>query len=134
MDTIIIFGDEQRLEEKIALYDRQLSKLTPKYNTIKQEYLDFNNPNLSKSPQYYLNEIAKELRGENSWSDREANIKGIGRRANVTLETYKEFIRLRPKDSRDDLILKFNEKLKLNNSIKDKKKSYHHRNYTSNFT
>lgn len=121
LDTIIIFGDAQRLEEKIALYDRQLSTLTPKYNTIKQKDLDFNNPDSSKSPQYHLNEIAKKLRGENSWSDREANIKGIGRRSNVNLETYKEFIELRPKDSRDDLILKFNEKLKLNNSIKDKK-------------
>lgn len=113
LGSIVMLGEQADLTKQIELAttDVETAKniVTNKENALK-EYQTVDNP---KAPQFYIERMKNNLsRGIDCWADRERRVKEQRRNSSVNNDTYRKFITLSPKKSRDELIIEFNEKMK----------------------
>lgn len=113
LDTIIMLGEAADLAGKIeqAEKDRDSARTVYEMKEVAlKEYMDDNN---SKSPANYLSKIGKVLRGDDAWAGRNRRICGARQNTQVKEDTYKKFIDLTPPKTRSDLIVEFNEQMRV---------------------
>lgn len=113
LDTIVMLGSQVDLDEKIKELEENISvkqKELDDNKAILDEYNDFRNP---KAPDYYIKQMENALRGDDNWAGRDKKINASARiNTRVDAETYRKFINLKPKMTRDTLIISFNSLLK----------------------
>ena len=118
LNTIVMIGQQINLEEKITAKINELQKLKESLSEQQSTIDKYDDAANSKSPAYWQNQINEALRGTDNWAGRNKKIKlGEGSNSKVNNATYKQFIDLHPKESRDTLIIEFNDKLKDLNKI-----------------
>lgn len=107
LDTIVMLGEQADLTEQI---DRAKSECKnaeadfTKQQGIYNEYLDRSNV---KSPKYYIEKLRTALQGDKNWAGRDKQIRNGRQNSPVRDDTYKQFLRLKPTKSRDELIIDF---------------------------
>lgn len=131
LNAIVVMGEEKSIDDKIK-------ELMPKYEKIKleyeqqsnkcEEYLDSGN---NCSPLFYEKEMVKKLQGDKNWAGRDARIRSNKRNSSVNLQTYKKFIGLNTKKTRDELIIEYNQLEKEFESAKNGSKLITKQVYTS---
>ena len=112
LGSIVMLGDQADLTVQIEQANVELEKaeslVKTTYATLK-EYQTNTNP---KSPKFYINKIRKVLQNADGWARRDSKARGLRQNSRVNDETYKSFIKLTPKISKDELIIAFDTKLK----------------------
>lgn len=119
LDTIVMLGSQVDLDERIKELEENISvkrKELDDNKAILDEYNDFRNP---KAPDYYIKQMENALRGDDNWAARDKKINASARiNTRVDAETYRNFINLKPKMTRDKLIISFNNLL---NNLEERK-------------
>lgn len=118
LDTIVMLGEAADLTEKIEKAKKNRDKAKNDYTIqdgLYKEYLDYNNP---KSPKYYLFKLGNALRGDDCWAGRDKLIKEARQNTQVRDDTYKQFVELKPKKNKSELIIDFEEQMKALNNAK----------------
>lgn len=109
LDTIVMLGSQVELDARIKELEENISikrKELDDNKAILDEYNDFRNP---KAPDYYIKQMENALRGDDNWAGRDKKINASARiNTRVDAETYRKFINLKPKMTRDTLIISFN--------------------------
>ena len=115
LDSIVMLGEQVGLAELIATATVELQAAEADRDQKKTAADVYKNIASDKSPKYYIEKMKSALRGEHSWAERDKRIKGHATNSPVSDDTYKEFIRLSPAKTRDELVVDYNsewEKLK----------------------
>ena len=112
LDTIIMLGEQVDLAEKLKQAENEKDKASDEYE--KQEIIveKFNDKTDVSSPKFYLDEIQNKLKGDDNWAGRDKDIKGSRQNTRVTEETYHQFKKLKPKESKSELLINFNYTMK----------------------
>lgn len=112
LNTIVMLGSQLELDKQIEELEKKLNEKKDKLDSL-QVILDrYNDDTDYKSPKYYLNKMEKKLKGDANWAGRDKLIKNIRINTSVRFDTYRKFISLKPKKSRDDLLVLFQYKYK----------------------
>ena len=111
LGSIVMLGEQADLTQQIESATSELSQAKESLDNNKKIFSEYNDPKNPKCPQFYLIKIYGVLHNS-GWSERDSKIKGHKTRTRVNDETYKTFIHLKPKKSRDELVIAFKEKLK----------------------
>ncbi|WP_026667815.1 hypothetical protein [Butyrivibrio sp. AE2005] len=105
-------GAVKEVDDKIKkiqpTYEKSLAKAQAQQEVL-DKYLDSCN---NLCPEYYINEMQKVLKGENSWASRDASIHEKKTNSQVRRDTYTQFIGLHPTKSRDELIVVYDATMK----------------------
>lgn len=111
MDTIVMLGEAADLTKKIekAQEIRQKTEIIyESHNKKLNEYLDSTNV---QSPKFYLNKMSDALRGDDNWAGRDRKIRGSRYNTPVREDTYKQFLGLKPVETKSRLLVQFEERL-----------------------
>lgn len=113
LNTIVMLGQQVDLAAQIQQAESELNIAKQEYENqqtlILNEYENRNNP---KSPKYYIDQMRYALQGDDNWAGRDKIVKEGRHNTGVKDETYKQFLTLSPVESRDNLVILFNEQLK----------------------
>ena len=113
LNTIVMLGEYADLASQIQQAVTELVNAQHEYETLSENFeRDYNNRLSVKAPNYYIDKIKLALQGDDNWAGRERLIKGGRNNASVREDTYKQFLSLKPTESRDSLVVLFNEKMK----------------------
>ena len=112
LDTIIMVGHQVKLEDEIK--DKKIKLEKVKNELVqKQEILSkIENSECKESPAYYIKKIRSSLQGNSSWAERDKIVKGNRQNTRVNDETYKKFVKFSAKETRDQLVVEFDNTLK----------------------
>lgn len=111
MDTIVMLGEAADLTKKIEMAEevkKRIESICERHNRKLNEFNDVNN---IKSHFYYLNKLSEVLRGNDNWAGRDRRIKGTKVNTQVKTDTYKQFVGIKPSESRSQLLVKFEERM-----------------------
>ena len=112
LNAIVVMGTVKDVDDKIKkiqpVYDKSLSEAQAQQEVL-NKYLDSGN---DLCPEYYINEMQKALKGDNSWASRDAKIHEKKTNSQVKRDTYTQFIDLQPTKSRDELVLAYDATMK----------------------
>ncbi|MBV0922362.1 AAA family ATPase [Limosilactobacillus reuteri] len=110
LNTIVILGAQNDVDKQInQIENEDLNPVDAKIKTLGNEKLKYEDSSNIDSPEYYLEQMIKKLQGDENWAGRQRIIKDNKRNENVYKITYKDFINLSPKVSRDKLIEEFHD-------------------------
>lgn len=112
LDTIIMVGHQVKLEDEIKDKKNKLEKMENDLVQKKEILSKIENSECKESPSYYLKKMRSALQGNSSWAGRDKTIKGNRQNTKVSDDTYKQFIELSTKKTRDQLVIEFDNKLK----------------------
>lgn len=118
LETIVMFGEQADLEEKIEKLNQQISKKRTQFKIQSNKCKDFDDSTKVVSPQYHWNKIKKSLRGDKNWAGRDGSISGNRINSSVNKGVIDSIIAIEPKLS----------KLELERKFEDKKAEYNHIN------
>ncbi len=114
LDTIIMFGSQVGLDDKIAVAQTEYDRAEQVRKQIEDNYKQYTEPTLITAPQYYINKMNLALSGDDHWAGRFRTIDSSRRRnASVNDNTYKEIVRNKPTKSLDEIIHEYDEKISL---------------------
>jgi len=112
LNAIVVMGAVKDVDDEIKkiqpTYKKCLAEAQAQQEVL-NKYLDAEN---DFCPEYYINEMQKVLKGDNSWASRDAKIRNNKTNSKVRRNTYSQFIRLLPTKSRDELILVYDAMMK----------------------
>lgn len=112
LNAIVVMGAVKDVDDEIKkiqpTYEKCLAEAQAQQEVL-NKYLDAEN---DFCPEYYINEMQKVLKGDNSWASRDAKIRNNKTNSKVRRNTYSQFIRLLPTKSRDELILVYDAMMK----------------------
>ncbi|WP_265333762.1 AAA family ATPase [Holdemanella biformis] len=111
LDTIIMVGHQVKLEDEIKGTKITLDKIKNELAQKKEIISKIENPECLESPLYYIKKMRSALQGNSSWAGRDKTIKGNRQNTKVSDDTYKQFIELSTKETRDQLVIEFNDML-----------------------
>lgn len=83
MNTIVMFGQQIELEDKLKEYNDELLILREDYKKEKDLQTKYENEKNTISPKYHINVINDFLKGDTSWAAREQKIKNLSRKSSV---------------------------------------------------
>lgn len=112
LDTIIMVGHQVKLEDEIKDKKNKLEKMENDLVQKNEILFKIENSECKESPSYYLKKMRSALQGNSSWAGRDKTIKGNRQNTKVSDDTYKQFIELSTKKTRDQLVIEFDNKLK----------------------
>lgn len=112
LDTIIMVGHQVKLEDEIKDTKNKLEIVKNDLVQKKEILSKIENPECLESPLYYIKKMRSALQGNSSWAGRDKTIKGNRQNTKVSDDTYKQFVELRTKETRDQLVIEFNNTLK----------------------
>lgn len=112
LDTIIMIGHQVKLEDEIKGTKNKLDKIKNDLVQKKEIISKIENPECLESPLYFIKKMRSALQGNSSWAGRDKTIKGNRQNTKVSDDTYKQFIELSTKETRDQLVIEFDNKLK----------------------
>lgn len=112
LNTIVVMGAVKDVDDKIKkiqpTYEKCLAEAQAQQEVL-NKYLDTEN---DFCPEYYINEMQKVLKGDNSWASRDAKIRNNKTNSKVRRDTYTQFVELHPTKSRDELVLVYDATMK----------------------
>lgn len=112
LGSIVMLGEQADLTVQIEQAEKELEQaegLVKTTGNIFKEYQTSTNP---KAPRFYINKIYGILQQDDGWAGRDSKARGLRQNSRVTDDTYKKFITLNPKKTKDELIVAFNTKMK----------------------
>lgn len=112
LDTIIMIGHQVKLEDEIKNTKNELEKVKNDLEQKNEIISKIENPECLESPSYYIKKMRSALQGNSSWAGRDKIIKENRQNTKVSDDTYKQFIELSTKKTRDQLVIEFDNKLK----------------------
>lgn len=112
LDTIVMMGDAASLTEAIDKCKESYLEVEKRCDALEVRLEKLRDEKNIASPFYYIKEMTKALRGDDSWAGRDREING--RRINKAIrdDKYKDFIGLNPSKSEEQLLNDYNIKLK----------------------
>lgn len=114
LDTIVMLGQAADLADKIEIAEHECDVAKASYESkaaIYNEYQDTHNP---KSPKRCLWKIGEALRGDDAWAGRDARLRdGARQNTQVRDDTYKKFLNLTPEKKKTELLIEFEEQMKI---------------------
>ena len=112
LNAIVVMGAVKDVDDKIKkiqpTYEKSLSEAQAQQEVL-NKYLDIGNV---LCPEYYINEMQKVLKGDNSWASRDARIHEKKTNSQVRRDTYTQFVGLHPTKNRDELIVVYDATMK----------------------
>lgn len=112
LNAIVVMGAVKDVDDKIKkiqpTYEKSLSEVQAQQEVL-NKYLDIGNV---LCPEYYINEMQKVLKGDNSWASRDARIHEKKTNSQVRRDTYTQFVGLHPTKNRDELIVVYDATMK----------------------
>lgn len=69
------------------------------------------NSECKESPEYYIKKMRSALQGNSSWAERDKIVKGNRQNTRVNDDTYKKFVKFSANETRDQLVIEFNDML-----------------------
>lgn len=106
LGTIVMLGEQveitKRIDEVKIRYDKCKTEIEKK-----QKVLNEFQGKTSKSPQYYMDKIKETLKADRGWAERERDIRGTKQNARVTDEIIRGIVAVKPEDSRDELLKRY---------------------------
>lgn len=112
LDTIVMLGSQVELDKQIKKLELDINTKEIELDDQKISLDEYNDAKNSKAPRYYENKMMEALKGDDNWAGRNKLIKGTRINTSVNNESYKEFISLKPKKTRNELIVAFKDKYK----------------------
>lgn len=109
LDTIIMVGHQVKLEDEIKDTKNKLEKVKNDIVQNKEIISKIENSECEESPSYYIKKMRLALQGKLSWAARDKTIKGNRQNTKVGDDTYKQFVGLSTKITRDQLVIEFND-------------------------
>ena len=117
LDTIVMLGPAADLTEKINKATDERDNAKRDYEQQQRKYEELQDSKNITSPEYYIDCMKNNLRGDDNWAGRDREINGSKNNTQVKNDTYKNFISLNPDESRNSLVLQYKEKInELNNT------------------
>jgi len=112
LGSIVMLGEQVDLSLQIEQAERELEIAEGLVNSSNDTYKEYQDNTNQKAPQYYLVKIHGVLQQNEGWAGRDSKARGLRQNSRVTDDTYKRFVELYPEESRDELIVAFNDKMK----------------------
>ena len=112
LGSIVMLGAQADLTAQIEQAEHALSIAEGVVKATDDTYKEYKNSKNPKAPQFYIDKIHGVLQRDDGWAGRDSKARGLRQNSRVTDDTYKRFITLTPKKSRDELIIAFNIKMK----------------------
>lgn len=110
LETIVVLGEQKEIEDQIIVVKQNLEVAQEAFDAQKEICDSFNDVTNVVSPKYYNDRMVMLLKGAESWADRDGRIKGNRQASAVRNDTYTQFISRQPQKTRNNLILKYNDK------------------------
>ena len=107
LNAIVVMGAVKDVDDKIKkiqpTYEKSVSEAQAQQEVLNR-YLDSGS---DLCPEYYINEMQKVLKGDNSWASRDARIHEKKTNSQVKRDTYTQFLGLHPTKCRDELVVAY---------------------------
>lgn len=114
LGTIVMLGPLVNIAEELDNAQKEFDNAQADNDVKKGILKEYQNYLNEKSPYFYRSKMNSALSGDSNWSGREREIDKTRRiNAQVYKDTYNQFIKLTPSQSRDQLIVEYNEKIKV---------------------
>lgn len=111
LDTIIMVGHQVKLEDEIKDKKNKLEKVENDLVQKKEILSKIENSECKESPEYYIKKMRSALQGNSSWAERDKIVKGNRQNTRVNDDTYKKFVKFSANETRDQLVIEFNDML-----------------------
>lgn len=95
LETIILFGEQGDLSERIEKAKSELDKADEARNAQDLIYSEYLRNNNVRSPDKHWNLLCEALKGPGSWAEKDAKIKGLRQNSSVTNIVAKEIAELK---------------------------------------
>lgn len=119
LESIVMLGEQADLTAQIEQAESELEQAEALVKSTKDRFEEYQTSTNPKAPQYYINKIHDILQRDDGWAGRDSKARGLRQNSRVNDDTYKRFINLSPKKSKDELIVEFSNKMK---ELEDAKK------------
>ena len=114
IDTIVMLGEQVRVDEKIKKTKEDLANLHREYETLNGLKKRYENAEDEISPKYYFNKVNSGLREAGGWYDTYRGITGKREKIIITGPQVSKLLEIKePKATYDDLRYKLSDGLKL---------------------
>lgn len=107
LGSIVMLGEQAEIAAQIEPATLALAKAEDEVINKQHLYDSYNDNKNQLSPKYYLNKIYAVLQQDNGWAGRDSRIRGRRQNSRVTINTYRQFLHLKPEKSRDELIVDY---------------------------
>lgn len=112
LDSIVMLGEQANLTAQIEQAESELNIAEGVVKTTGDTYKEYKTSTNPKAPQFYIDKIHGVLQLNDGWAGRDSKARDLRQNSRVSDDTYKRFIALSPENSRDELIIAFNIKMK----------------------
>ena len=113
LDTIIMLGHQVEIAEQLQEAQKNLEKAKGEFDIQEKTIIENEKIECKNSPKYHIKKMRLALQGDDCWAGRDKLIKNNRQNTGVRDDTYKQFITLTTTKTRDQLIIEFNETLKV---------------------
>lgn len=120
LGTIIMFGEQVDLDDKISKAQTELDNVINKYDQQDALCQIYDNNLSPSSPTYHMDQMISLLRGSDSWAKRDSQIKGNRINSSVNEDVVLDIATQTSKRSKEDVKLEFDGTMKLFDKISDK--------------
>ena len=111
IDTIVVLGNKEDVEKKLAEQEQKHVKEENDLNTSKALLEFFLDKNNGESPECYKQKILSSLKGMENWAGRKSKIEGKTVAARVTENLIETFANISPSGTKDALVIEFDKKM-----------------------
>ena len=112
LNTIVVMGAVKDIDDKLKKIKPDYIKSVEVAKKEQEKYDQYMDHKNKMSPDYYLYEMQKALKGDANWAGRNASIFGKKTNSQVKKDTYTQFLNLTPTKKRDELIVEFDKLMK----------------------
>lgn len=110
LDTIVMLGPAAGLAEKIAKATQERDAAKIAYEKQADVYSAFCDRNSKNSPKHDILLLRFALQGDENWAGRDKDIRGGRQNTPVRDDTFKQFLKLKPVQTRTSLIAAYGDK------------------------
>lgn len=112
LNTIVVMGALKDIDDEIKSIEPNYLKSKDLVEKQKAHYEQYTDSKNSSSPDYYIEEMHRALKGDDNWAGRDARIFEKKTNSPVKKDTYLQFLKIAPQKKRDELIVDFNTTMK----------------------
>lgn len=111
LETIVMFGEQADLEEKIKSLNQQIIEKREQFKVQNIKSDEFDDSRNVISPLYHLKKINKSLKGDGNWAGRDGKIRGHRINSSVNQAIIDKIKATEPKIPKQELQKKYEEKI-----------------------
>lgn len=114
LNTIVMFGEQAELDEKINAKKTELNSVNEMYDQQNELIRKYDNSSYIMSPQYYWSQIKSQLLMDGGWADIDRQLKGNKTKSSITPQVVEQLIAMdEPDESYEELREQVKSDLKL---------------------